>query len=147
MKRYPTRLCAVAATLVLAGIAATSAPAAIKIAKIYYDSPGADTGSNSSLNDEWIRIRNTFSTARSLTGWRIRDASGHVYRFGTYTLPGGSAVTVHTGRGTNTIRHRYWRSDNYIWNNDRDTATLKNAAGVVKDRCSYNSTAVDYKVC
>jgi lamin tail-like protein len=127
---------------VLCGLAmlalAPSAPAAIRIAKIYFDSPGADTGSNSSLNAEWIRLRNTGSTNRSLTGWRIRDASGHVYKFGTFTLRAGRAVTVHTGNGSNTAFNRYWRSDGYIWNNNGDTARLRNASGTVVDRCSYS---------
>jgi lamin tail-like protein len=127
---------------VLCGLAmlalAPSAPAAIRIAKIYFDSPGADTGSNSSLNAEWIRLRNTGFTNRSLTGWRIRDASGHVYKFGTFTLRAGRAVTVHTGNGSNTAFNRYWRSDGYIWNNNGDTARLRNASGTVVDRCSYS---------
>jgi hypothetical protein len=36
---------------------------AVKIHKIYFDSPGADNGSNTSLNAEYIVIRNT-GTAR-----------------------------------------------------------------------------------
>jgi hypothetical protein len=147
MKHHLARGCAAAAVLAIAGIAATTAPGAIRIAKIYYDSPGADTGSNKSLNAEWIRLKNTGSRSRSLTDWRIRDASAHVYRFGTHRLGAGKTVTIHTGRGSNTARNRYWRSDNYIWNNDKDTATIKNANGDVKDRCSYNSAAVDYKIC
>jgi hypothetical protein len=135
---------------VLCGLAvlalAPAAPAAIKITKIYFDSPGADTGSNSSLNAEWIRLRNTGSTGRYLTGWTIRDASGHVYRFGTYRLRAGYAVTVHTGNGTNTRLNRYWRSDGYVWNNNGDTAKLKNRAGTLIDRCSY-SGAGDWTNC
>jgi hypothetical protein len=123
-----------------------AAPAAIKIAKIYFDSPGTDTGSNSSLNAESIRLKNTGSTGRYLTGWTIRDASGHVYRFGTYRLRAGYTVTVHTGSGTNTRLNRYWRSDWYIWNNDGDTAKLKNRAGTLIDRCSY-SGAGDWVNC
>jgi hypothetical protein len=79
--------------------------------------------------------------------WTIRDAASHVYKFGTFRLRAGYTVTVHTGHGTNTAINRYWGSSAYLWNNDKDTATLKNASGVVTDRCSYNSTAVDYKVC
>jgi hypothetical protein len=123
-----------------------TAPAAIKITKIYFDSPGADTGSNTSLNAEWIRLKNTGSRGRYLTGWTIRDTSGHVYRFGTYRLRAGYTVTVHTGRGTNTRRNRYWRSDGYIWNNDGDTAKLKNRVGTLIDRCHY-SGAGSYKIC
>jgi hypothetical protein len=142
MKRLITA--AVCALAMLALV--PSAPAAFRITKIYFDSPGADTGSNSSLNAEWIRIKNTASERRNLTGWRIRDASGHVYRFGTFSLGAGLTVTVHSGRGSNTARNRYWRSDQYIWNNDGDKAILKNKAGTVKDRCSY-SGAGSYVTC
>jgi lamin tail-like protein len=122
-------------------VALSLAPAsfgAIRIVKIYFDSPGSDTGSNSSLNAEWIRLKNTGSAGKQLQGWRIRDAAGHVYVFGAFKLKAGWTVTVHTGRGSNTARHRYWRSDNYIWNNDGDTAKLKNKAGTVVDKCSYS---------
>jgi Lamin Tail Domain len=131
-------------TAVLCGLAllalAPAASARIKIDRIYFDSPGSDTGSNPSLNAEWIRLRNTGNRGRSLTGWRIRDRGGHVYRFGQFTLRAGWTVTVHTGSGSNTARHRYWRSDAYIWNNDGDRATLRNKAGRRVDRCSYRGT-------
>jgi len=142
MKRLTaTVLCGLAMLALVPG-----AGAAIKITKIYFDSPGTDTGSNSSLNAEWIRLKNTGSTGRYLTGWTIRDTSGHVYRFGTYRLRAGYTVTVHTGSGTNTRLNRYWRSDWYIWNNTGDTAKLKNRAGTLIDRCSY-SGAGDWVNC
>ena len=125
----------------LCGLAVLSlAPAAfgaIRIKKIYFDSPGSDTGSNASLNAEWIRLKNTGNRGRWLTGWRIRDESGHVYRFGTFKLRAGRVVTVHTGSGSNTRYHRYWGLDNYVWNNDGDTAKLGNKSGKLIDRCSY----------
>jgi Lamin Tail Domain len=114
------------------------ASAAVKITKIYFDSPGSDTGSNSSLNAEWIKLRNFGSRTRKLTDWTIRDSSAHVYTFGTFRLGPGDSVRVHTGKGTNTATNRYWRSDAYIWNNDGDTATLKKPGGTVVDRCSYS---------
>jgi hypothetical protein len=138
------------AVLLLCGLAAVSlvpaAPAAIKITKIYFDSPGADTGSNTSLKAEWIRLKNTGSKGKYLTGWTIRDTAGHVYRFGTYKLGAGKTVTVHTGSGSNSAGHRYWGSDWYVWNNDGDKARLKNKAGTLIDSCSY-SGAGDYVNC
>lgn len=128
-------------------VLAPAGNSAIRIVKIYFDPPGADTGSNSSLNAEWIRLKNTGSTARSLTHWRVRDRGpDHVYRFGTYTLGAGKTVTIHTGRGSNTARNRYWRLDNYVWNNDGDRGTLVRPNGTIVDRCSY-SGAGSYKVC
>lgn len=115
--------------------------------KIYFDPPGADTGSNSSLNDEWIRLKNTGTRARSLTHWRVHDRGrDHLYRFGTYTLGAGKTVTIHTGHGSNTARNRYWRLDNYVWNNDGDKATLKKPDGTFVDSCSYSGSG-SYKVC
>jgi hypothetical protein len=118
----------------------STASAAVKIDRIYFDSPGSDTGSNSSLNAEWIRLRNTGSAARSLENWTIRDNSGHVYRFGTYRLGAGKTVTLHTGNGANTPRHRFWRMNNYVWNNDGDRARLRKANGDAVDSCSYSGS-------
>jgi hypothetical protein len=115
-----------------------AAPGAIRITKIYFDSPGGDFGSNRSLNAEWIRLKNTGNRAKSLRGWRVRDAAGHVYRFGRYRLAAGRTVTMHTGRGSNGARHRYWRQDWYVWNNDGDTARLKSRGGRLVDSCSYS---------
>jgi hypothetical protein len=127
----------IASALAMLCFAAT-ASAGIRIDTIFFDSPGNDTGSNSSLNAEWIRLKNTGSTARKLTGWTVRDTSGHVYKFGTYKLGAGKTVKIHTGKGSNTARDRYWRSDEYIWNNDGDRAKLKSKSGSVIDTCSYS---------
>jgi len=63
-----------------------SAPAKIRITKIYFDSPGDDTGSNTSLNAEYVVIKNTGTTRKALTGWTLRDASRHVYKFPIFRL-------------------------------------------------------------
>jgi len=90
---------------------------AVQISSISPTSSGAsaaraaassDTGTNRSLNGEWIRLRNTSRNARQLRGWSIRDADGHVYRFGRLELRAGASVIVHSGRGRDTARHRYW---------------------------------------
>ena len=125
--------------------AANAAPA-IRFSRVYFDSPGNDTGSNWSLNHEWARVHNYSSRARTLTGWTIRDTSGHVYRFPTFTLRAGYSVTLHTGRGTNTRTNLYWDADNYVWNNDGDKAILKNRAGTRIDTCSWTG-AGSYKNC
>ncbi|MFB9394156.1 lamin tail domain-containing protein [Streptomyces coeruleoprunus] len=123
------------------------AAGSVHLYKIYYDSPGTDRGANSSLNAEWVQVRNTTGAAVNLRGWTLRDAAGHVYTFGAYTLAKGATVTVRTGKGTNTSTNRYWGRTWYVWNNDKDAATLKRANGTVADTCSYNSTAYDYKLC
>ncbi|WP_031069313.1 lamin tail domain-containing protein [Streptomyces sp. NRRL S-118] len=134
-----------------AGLLALPSPAqaagSVHLYKIYYDSPGTDRGANSSLNAEYVVIRNTTGAAVSLKGWTLTDAANHKYTFGTFTLGKGKYVTIHTGKGTNTTAHRYQGRSWYVWNNNSDTATLKKANGTRVDTCSYNSTRADYKMC
>ena len=73
-----------AAFTVLAG-PAQAAPV-VKISKIYYNSPGSDTGSNASLNSEYVTLQNTTTTARTITGWTLRDKANHVYKFPSTTI-------------------------------------------------------------
>lgn len=110
----------------------------VSINSIYYDSPGSDTGANSSLNAEWIQLKNNCSSGKVLTNWTIKDAVGHTYKFGSYTLAAGSKVKIHTGHGSNTSANRYWGQGWYIWNNSGDTAKLRNGAGSVMDTCVYS---------
>lgn len=134
-----------------AGILALPAPAqaagSVHLYKIYYDSPGKDTRSNSSLNAEYVQIRNTTGKGVSLKGWTLVDASRHKYTFGKYTLGAGKTVTVRTGRGTDTAATRYQNRRAYVWNNDKDKATLTTSSGKVRDTCSYNSTRYDSVKC
>lgn len=121
--------------------------AAIKIHKIYFDSPGSDNGSNASLNAEYITIKNTGSGRVGIGGWTIRDLAGHVYHFPAgFRLGAGAKVTLHTGSGSSGAHHRYWGMGNYVWNNDGDTAKLKRSNGTLADSCSY-SGAGDYVFC
>ncbi|WP_223166598.1 lamin tail domain-containing protein [Nonomuraea sp. SYSU D8015] len=144
-----------------AGVVAVSQPAyaaapAVQIIKIYYDSPGSpDSGSNSSLNGEYVQIKNTTKKAVSLKGWTLHDKTtrpDHVYTFGKFTLAAGKTVTVRTGKGKDTTTTRYWNRTGgttfaYIWNQTKDTAYLRNASGKLIDSCSYNSSRADYKIC
>lgn len=152
MLRARIATAAAVALTVTAGLAALPAPAgaatgSVHLYRIYYNSPGADTGSTTSLNAEWVQIANTTAQAANLTGWTLTDASGHRYTFGTYSLAAGKILAVHTGKGTNTSVNRYQGRSWYVWNNDKDAATLRKANGTWVDGCSYNSTQYAYKWC
>jgi hypothetical protein len=144
-----SRLLAAALAVPLGLVLATPAHAAspVLIGKTQYDSPGSDTRSTTSLNAEYVTLRNTTSTARSLKGWTLRDAQAHVYTFPAFTLGAGKSVIVHTGRGTNSAAHLYWGQTNYIWNNGGDTATLKSPTGTTMDSCRWTTTAPGYTAC
>jgi hypothetical protein len=45
------------------------------------------------------------------------------------------------GSGSDTRRNLDWGQGYYVWNNDGDTATLRNSRGTTVDRCSYTSSS------
>ncbi|WP_246456546.1 lamin tail domain-containing protein [Nocardioides mesophilus] len=109
----------------------------VRFSYVQYDSPGTDTGSNRSLNAEYVVVKNFGQKSRSITGWTVRDLNGHVYRFGRFTIKPGKTVRLHTGRGSNSRTDVYWRRDWYVWNNTGDKATLKNKSGTTVDTCKW----------
>jgi hypothetical protein len=140
---------AVAAVLsCLGGIAHASTPhrvapnggSPLVFSVIQYNSPGNDLPvNNQKLNAEWVTIYNPTAQSRPLTGFHVHDAgSNHHYTFGKLTIGPHKSVRLHTGSGTDGPVNRYWHEGNYVWNNDKDTATLVSAAGVVVDQCSWN---------
>lgn len=126
---------------------AEAATPPVRFIKVNYDSPGADSGSNTSLNGEWVRIKNYSTTKKYLTGWTVKDKSGKVYKFGTFALVPGASVTLYTGSGANSATKRYWAQANYIWNNTGDTAYLRTSSGALVDTCAWTSVGAGYKLC
>lgn len=113
----------------------------VTISRVQYYSPGDDTGSNASLNKEWIRLTSQNSSAQMITGWTIRDPEGHVFKFPEFKLRAGKSVTVHTGAGADTKTDLYWDFDGYVWNNTGDKAVLKDADRVKVDSCQWGDGA------
>jgi hypothetical protein len=146
-------LAAIAAIGAAVGIPLASASTAeaalppIMISKVQFDSPGADRGGNASLNAEYVVLKNTTRSARSLTGWTLRDKTGYTYRFPTFTLKAGASVTIRTGKGTATQANRYYNKSWYVWNNTGDTAFLRNASGTTVDTCAFKGNRNGYVFC
>jgi hypothetical protein len=137
----------VAAAALTIGVAIPAqASSRVRIYLVYYNSPGTDTRSNASLNGEYITLKNSGTTSQNLYGWKVKDAAGHTYTFGTYSLAPGKTIHVHTGHGTNYTYHRFWQSGNYIWNNTGDTAYLYTRYGTRVQSCSWGSSG-SYKYC
>lgn len=123
------------------------AAGSVHIQQVYYDSPGSDGGSNTSLNGEWVKIKNSTSSTVSLKGWKIKDVTGYTYTFGDVRIAAGSSKKVHTGKGTNTGTDKYWGRSWYVWNNTGDTAKLYKASGTKVDSCSWSSRGSGYVYC
>jgi Lamin Tail Domain len=130
----------VVAASILTAIEAKAA-GTVYIYKVYFDSPRSDTGNNTSLNAEYVVIRNGDDVSHSVSGWTVRDAAGHIYEFGTLRLGAGKQAIIHTGKGTSyttsASTHLYWGRGAYVWNNTGDKVILRRADGSLKDTCSY----------
>ncbi|MEV0982001.1 lamin tail domain-containing protein [Streptomyces sp. NPDC049915] len=111
--------------------------AAVTISAVQYDSPGRDDRSNRSLNAEWVEITNSTRRAVNLDGWTLSDEDGHTFTFHHYRLDGRSTVRVHTGEGRDARHDLFQDRRTYVWNNDRDTATLRNDHGRFVDDFSW----------
>jgi len=133
--------------VMVAGSQAQAAVYRMQINEIYYNSPGPDYGGNSSLNHEWVQLRNRSGSWINLANWTLRDKAGHVFKFGSYSIKPYGYVRIHTGKGTGTQTDRYWNRSWYIWNNTGDTAILENQNGTVIDQCSYKGTSQGYTYC
>lgn len=111
-----------------------SAAGCVRFVASNWDAPG-DDNYMPQLNQEWVRIKNTCSTTKSIGSWRISDYKAyHVYRFAsTVKISAGATITLRSGLGSNTATTRYWqRSYGAVWNNTgTEKATLKNASGTV----------------
>ncbi|SDD32186.1 lamin tail domain-containing protein [Auraticoccus monumenti] len=139
-----------AALLVLLSLAGALLPtveaeaaSAVQLRTWVADPSGSDTRSNSHLNKETIVLTNTTSKSVAMAGYRLKDAQNHTFVFPKgFTLKARASVTVHTGSGTNTGGHLYWKQKNYVWNNTGDTATLLKPTGsTALDRCTYKKVS------
>jgi P pilus assembly chaperone PapD len=149
IRRIVAAASTVATAVVVSLALATPADAAggIRITGVQYDSPGKDTGSNTSLNDEWVRLKNTSGHSITLTGWRLHDRGvDHKYTFPSYKLAPGDTMRIHTGRGSNTKHNLYWGLRWYVWNNTGDKAYLNNSHATRIDTCSWGDGS-GYKSC
>jgi competence protein ComEC len=80
---------------------------------------------------EAVVVRNGGTSPADLTGWSIHDERApHTYSFPAgYTLAPSVSVTIRSG-GPAGSGELAWTNQN-VWNNDGDTASLVNAGGAV----------------
>lgn len=81
------------------------------------------------LNDEWVEITNKGTAIQDLNGWTLSDEGNHTYKFQNFTLAPKTSAKIHTGKGENSATDLYWGRTSSVWNNDGDTATIKNGSG------------------
>jgi micrococcal nuclease len=107
----------------------------VKITHIQADAPGHD-GENP--NGEWVEIVNEGSAAVNLEGYSLKDAANHIYTFPAFTLQPGATVRLYSGQGQDDASSLYWgREGEAVWNNDGDSAFLRDSEGNLVDDYNY----------
>lgn len=105
----------------------------LEIITVVYDPPGNPL-------DEYVVIENNGDTACDMTGYTLEDDSGYwiPYNFPDgFVLAAGTQLRVYTGSGIDTDTELYWGRGSPIWNNDHDTAYLKDSGGNLVDEWGW----------
>jgi micrococcal nuclease len=88
--------------------------------------------------DEWVEFTNQGRQAVDMSGYTLKDEANHIYEFGDFTLQAGQSARLYSGSGRTTSTHLYWNlGDQTVWNNDGDTAYLRDPDGSLVDLYTY----------
>ena len=90
------------------------------------------------IEGEYVRIENKGKSEIEMSGWTLSDEEDkHTFLFPPFTLKAGAAVQVWTKSGTNTETDLYWGWGSPVWDDDEDTAYLRDATGTQVCSSSY----------
>jgi len=99
------------------------------------DAPGND---HQNTNGEYAIVSNGSDVAVDISGWTLCDAAAHCFSFPSgASVPGDGLIILYTGRGRGDGARFYMGSGAAVWNNDGDTATLRDGAGQTVVRHVY----------
>jgi len=88
--------------------------------------------------DEWIEFQNQGDQPIDMSGYTLKDEANHIYKFESFTLKAGKSVRLYTDSGQNTASRLYWGlGDKAVWNNNGDTAYLRDPGGALVDLYTY----------
>lgn len=98
----------------------------------------AEGDDRANVNGEYLRVCNISTHPVDLQGYRIVDLSGTSHEFPAVILPAGTTVEIHSGKGATQADPSqqleiYLGSEQPIWNNERDRATIYDRYGKVVD--------------
>jgi len=102
----------------------------VRITYINYDAPGDDRRKEN-WPGEWVELE---GYGVDMTDWLLQDEAKHNYTFSYFMING--KVKLHSGEGDDNDTDLFW-GKGPIWNNDGDTATLKDNNGEIVDIYSY----------
>ncbi|MBN1218187.1 MAG: thermonuclease family protein [Anaerolineae bacterium] len=109
--------------------------ATLKIINIQADAPGSDS---ENPNGEWVEIANQGNAFVQIKGYTLKDEANHIYTFGDFEVVPGGSFRLYSGRGQNSATELYWGFvGDSVWNNDSDTAFLRDKQGALVDVYTY----------
>jgi len=107
----------------------------LKIVDLNADAPGSD---KENPNGEWVEIANQGNQTVRMRGYSLKDEANHIYTFADFEVQPGQNFRLYTGTGQDTAGELYWGlSSESVWNNDSDTAFLRDGQGALVDMYTY----------
>ena len=92
------------------------------------------------LTFEFVQMQN-FGESVDVGGWTLEDAEGYLFTFSSLVLEPGARVRVWSRRAFPNEEGRptdlFWGSDAPLWDDNHDTAILRDAEGVEQCRFSW----------
>ena len=87
---------------------------------------------NLNVNGEYVTLLNSSAAAIEIGGWSLCKGASLCFTFpsGASNPPNGS-VRLHAGSGLTTDTSFYMGHGRAVWNNDHDTATLRDGETVI----------------
>jgi hypothetical protein len=132
---YPTGSANPVPTVPTYEVGSSPATATVRITYIEYNPA---VGNN--VDGEFVRIKNFGGSAVDMIDWSLCDDKNSCYKFVTFTLQSQNVVEVWVKDGTDTVNTLYWGNNRATWNNEGDTALLKDKNGDLIHRCTYGDT-------
>lgn len=120
-----------------------------QIVRVENNVHGVDTAANAYL--ESVAIENESVAPVDLSGWTLRDATGHRFHFPSgYMLGTGATVRVRTGKlpagasawWTNPAFNLYWNLDHHQYGNRTDSVSLRDGSNVEHDYVAWNDFTI-----
>lgn len=84
-----------------------------------------------------MEVTNTTRHSVNLGGWTLSDEDGDTCTVDSYRLAGRATVRIHTGEGRDTRTDLFQDRRHYVWDNQSDTATLRNHRDRFVDHASW----------
>ena len=114
----------------------------VKITQIVYDPDGVPD-----IEGEYVELKNFGPATVNLTDWTLRDEADTLFTFPVFSLASQATVRLWVKDGLDTPTTLFWGRGSAVWNNGGDAATLRDAAAVEVDSCTYPGGAPGFFEC